>query len=180
MSTRPNLSTAALTIASQFSSELGRLPIVSTLAPSVSHAAATFLTSAALPAASTRLAPAPASTLAASAPKAPDAPVTIAVLPLMSNSDSGFFRRSSAMKLSLCSSWPGLSRPISLGLGRPCEPKRDARDKPGHDECASLGWRRDRHQHGDDVVAAVDDLPALVGADEAGIVCLEHGLLAVD
>ena len=46
---------------------------------------------------STTLAPAPASTLAASAPNAPDAPVTIAVLPLTSNSESGFFRKSSDM-----------------------------------------------------------------------------------
>ena len=43
-------------------------------------------------AASTTLAPAPASTLAASAPNAPDAPVTIAVLPRTSNSESGFLR----------------------------------------------------------------------------------------
>ena len=40
---------------------------------------------------STTLAPAPASTFAASAPNAPDAPVTIAVLPWTSNSESGFF-----------------------------------------------------------------------------------------
>src|SRR5215813_4287845 len=97
MSTRPNLSTAAFTILWQFSSELGRSAMISALAPSFSHSAATFLSSSALLAASTTLAPAPASVFAASAPKAPDAPVMMAVLPLMSNSARGLFRNASDM-----------------------------------------------------------------------------------
>src|SRR5262245_18139972 len=105
MSTRPNFFTVASTIASQFVSELGRLATFSTLPPSFSHSAATFFNSAALLAQSTTLAPAPASTFAASAPKAPVAPVTIAVLPRISNKHSGFFTKSSDMTcaLSACS-----------------------------------------------------------------------------
>ncbi len=95
MSSRPNLSTAAFTILSQFSSELGRSAITAVLAPSASQSAATFLSASSLLAASTTLAPAPAKVFAASAPKAPLAPVMMAVLPLTSNSDSGFFRNSS-------------------------------------------------------------------------------------
>src|SRR5262249_44879856 len=74
-----------------------RLATVATLPPSCSQAAATFFSSAALLAQSTTLAPALASTFAASAPNAPVAPVTIAVLPRMSNRESGFFRKSSDM-----------------------------------------------------------------------------------
>ena len=105
MSTRPNFSTAAATILSQLASELGRTAMLATLAPSASHSAATFFSSSARPAAITTLAPAPASTFADSAPNAPDAPVTIAVLPLMSNRECGFFRKSSDMMhvLSACS-----------------------------------------------------------------------------
>src|SRR5262249_11844370 len=99
ISTGPNFFTAASTIASQFASELGRLTTASTLPPSCSHSAATFFSSAALLAQSTTLAPAAASTLAASAPKAPVAPVTIALLPRMSNKESGFLRNSSAMTI---------------------------------------------------------------------------------
>ena len=121
MSTPPKRSTAALTIVAQFASELGRLATISTLPPSVSHSAATFFSASALLAQITTLAPAPASTLAAIAPNAPVAPVTIAVLPLTLNSDSGSFRKSSDMgllsnaALSLSTSWPGLSRPSRLG-----------------------------------------------------------------
>src|SRR5215467_9001420 len=97
MSTPPNRFTATSTILSQFAAELGRRFTPSVLAPSPSHSAATALSASAPPAASTRLQPAPASTLAASAPNAPEAPVTIAVLPRTSNSDSGFFRNSSDM-----------------------------------------------------------------------------------
>src|SRR5262245_32487894 len=43
---------------------------------------------------------------------------------------------------------------------------------------ASLLRRRYRDQHGHDVVAAIDDLTAFVRPDEAGVVGLEHGLLA--
>src|SRR5262245_43719226 len=71
ISTRPNVLTAASTIASQFASELGRLATVAALPPSCSQAVATFFSSAALLAQSTTLAPAPASTFAASAPNAP-------------------------------------------------------------------------------------------------------------
>ena len=58
------MSTAALTILSQFSSELGRSATISVLAPSFSHSAATFFSSSCLLAASTTLAPAPASVFA--------------------------------------------------------------------------------------------------------------------
>ena len=53
---------------------------------------ATLSSAAAPPAEITTLAPAPASTFAAIAPNAPDAPVTMAVLPFTLNSDSGSFR----------------------------------------------------------------------------------------
>ena len=82
----------------------------STLAPSFSHSAATCLSASSPPAASTRLQPAPASTFEASAPNAPDAPVTIAVLPRMSNSESGFLRKSSDMGCSLDSALRLLAR----------------------------------------------------------------------
>src|SRR5713226_5625328 len=49
---------------------------------------------------------------------------------------------------------------------------------PGMTPTASLLRRRDRDQHRDHVVAAIDDLTALVRGDEAGIVRPEHGLLA--
>src|SRR5438094_3159185 len=100
MSTPPNRLTEASTILSQFAAELGRRLTASVLAPSDSHSAATFFNASAPPAASTKLQPAPASTLAASAPNAPVAPVTIAVLPRTSNRESGFFRKSSDMTAS--------------------------------------------------------------------------------
>src|SRR5690349_19896101 len=82
----------------QFSSEFGRLATTWTLPPpSASHSAATFFSPGALLAQITTLAPAPTRTLAASAPNAPVPPVTIAVLPLTLNSDSGSFRKSSDM-----------------------------------------------------------------------------------
>src|SRR5262249_32799663 len=123
----------------------------------------------------------PPSTCEASAGNAPDAPVTMAVLPLMSNSESGFFKRSSAMTYSH-SSWPGLSRPsrlvghggaLSIGM---------AGTSPAMTVCLLLLRLRRRHgdQHGHHLVAAVDDLPALVDADEAGVERLQHALLAVD
>jgi hypothetical protein len=65
------------------------------LPPSSAHSAATFFSSSCLLPASTTLAPAPAKVLAASAPNAPDAPVTTAVLPFTSNKASGFFRKAS-------------------------------------------------------------------------------------
>ncbi len=58
---------------------------------------ATASSSLAFPALSTSLHPAPASTFAASAPKAPDAPVMTATLPFTSKSESGFFSQSSVM-----------------------------------------------------------------------------------
>src|ERR1700719_1762638 len=100
MSTPPKRCTAAATILSQLPAELGRMLTASTLAPSFSQSAVTFFNASAPPAASTRLQPAPASTWAASAPNAPVAPVMSAVLPLTSNSDSGFFRKSSDMIIS--------------------------------------------------------------------------------
>src|SRR5262249_19545199 len=134
MSIRPNFSTAAATILSQLASELGRSAMLATLPPSFSHSSTTFLSSSARPAASTTLPPATASTFADNAPNAPDAPVTIAVLPLMSNSDCGFFRKSSDMAASR-----------NLGL-RPA---------------LSL-HRRDRDQDRTDLVTAVDDLAHLI------------------
>src|SRR5690348_2050929 len=97
MSTPPNVSTAVATILSQLASDEGRSAITAALPPSASHSPATLRNSASLLAASTTLAPAPASTFAASAPNAPDAPVTIAVLPRMSNRVAGSFRKSSDM-----------------------------------------------------------------------------------
>src|SRR5215813_12692993 len=142
MSTRPNLSTADLTILSQFSSELGRNAMISVLAPSFSHSAATFFSSSALLAARTTLAPAPARVFAASAPKAPDAPAMIAVLPLISNKDSGFLRKSLM---------------------------------------ARLIWRvSDRNHDRAHFIAAVDDFARFVRLDHAGVIRLEHRLLAVD
>ena len=100
MSTRPNFLTAASTIASQLASELGRigdgldlgaerlafggdlLELVRACRPRSRHWRRR------------RRAPLPAS-----APNAPDAPVTIAVLPRMSNRESGFFRKSSDMTM---------------------------------------------------------------------------------
>src|SRR5262249_40244728 len=155
MSMRPNALTAPSTMSAQFASELGRLAMVPTRAPSFSHSAATFLSSAALPAASTTLAPAAASTFAASAPNAPDAPVTIAVLPRMSNSDRGFFRMSSDMMNSFFGH--GRTRPGHPTSSTRNSPDVDARHKAGHDGFASL-HRRDRHQDGADLVAAIDDL----------------------
>src|SRR5262245_2112041 len=163
MSTRPNFFTAASTIASQFASELGRFATVSSLPPSFSHSAATFFNSAALLAQSTTLAPAPASTFAASAPKAPVAPVTIAVLPRMSNRDSGFFRKSSDITDS------DIMRVFST---RHCGMTESAA-RPR----ASLLRCRDCDQHGHDLVAAINDFSAFVWADEAGVVGLEYGLL---
>src|SRR5258708_21332719 len=107
MSSRPKAVAAAATIASQFSAELGRFATIAVtivlLPPSAWHSAATFLSSSSRLAASTTLAPAPASTLAASEPNAPDAPVTMAVLPLMSNREAGFFKKSSDMGFSFFS-----------------------------------------------------------------------------
>src|SRR5262249_32908262 len=97
MSSRPNAATAAATMASQLASELGRLATIAVLPPSSAHAAATCLSSSSLLAASTTLEPAPASTVAAGEPNAPDAPVTMAILPRMSNRETGLFRISSDM-----------------------------------------------------------------------------------
>src|SRR6185436_7626660 len=68
--------------------------------PSFTHSAATFFRPSALLAVMTTFAPAAASVFAAMAPSAPVAPVTIAVLPLTLNSDSGSFRKSSDIELS--------------------------------------------------------------------------------
>ena len=57
------------------------------------HSCATLSSASAPPAEITTLAPAPASTFAAIAPNAPDAPVTMAVLPFTLNSDSGIFQK---------------------------------------------------------------------------------------
>src|SRR5262245_43926614 len=45
---------------------------------------------------------------------------------------------------------------------------------------SSRRQRRDRDEDGADLVAAVDDLAALVRADVAAIVLAQHGLLAAD
>src|SRR5262245_44815116 len=180
MSTPPKRLTAASTILSQFAAELGRRFTVSALAPSPSHSAATFLSASAPPAASTRLQPAPASTLAASAPNAPVAPVTIAVLPRTSNSESGFFKKSSDMAFSWNRSEPFQVMPApdaGIHVLFSCNKDVDGRDRPGHGATASLHWC-DRNRDGADLVAAVDDLARLVRTDHAGIVLLQHGLLA--
>src|SRR6202171_5449479 len=140
MSTPPNRFTAASTILSQFAAELGRMLTVSALAPSSSQSPATFFSASAPPAASTTLQPAPDSTCAASAPNAPVAPVTIAVLPLTSNRESGFFRKSSGMVYSPFLSIPppergrlgGGPRPGGLRQGhhRGPPPARVARSSP--------------------------------------------------
>src|SRR5262249_55273571 len=155
MSRRPNFATAAATISSQLASELGRLATISVLPPSASHSAATFLSSSILLAASTTLAPAPASTFAASAPNAPDGPVTIAVLPLMSNREAGFFRKSSNMGGSLL--FPprlrgGQGGVLFTAKLCPCHPHpaslRSASPEDGKGEGRSLRRRGHRHQHG--------------------------------
>src|SRR5580692_8902809 len=173
MSSRPKRSTAAFTIASQFASELGRFAKASTLPLSFLQLSATFFSSAALAAAITTLAPAPASTFAASAPNAPDAPVTIAVLPLTSNSESGFLRKSSDTASPLC------ARPCAGHARLPRLLKRwMAGTSPAIPPAASLRRRRDGDQDRAHLVAPVDDLAVFVRTDEAGIVLLEHGLLA--
>src|SRR5215468_5386225 len=172
ISRRPNFATAASTMASQLASELGRLATTSVLPPSASHSAATFLSSSALLAASTTLPPAPAGTLAASAPKAPDAPVTIAVLPLMSNSAVGFFRKSSDMGFP-CFSVRVFGKAGAGGWGwtrarsripHPAALRAATLPEDGEGEVTSLR-RGHRHEHRHDVIAAVDDLALFVGAD---------------
>src|SRR5215471_2497653 len=150
MSTRPNLWTADLTTFSQFSSELGRNAMISVLAPSFSHSAATFFSSSALLAARTTLAPAPARVFAASAPKAPDAPAMIAVLPLISNKDSGFLRNDSGIISSRY-----FDGPKGPSLWRVCDCDHD-------------------RAH---FIATVDDLARFVRLDHAGVIRLEHRLL---
>src|SRR6266446_4284406 len=134
MSSRPNAITAAATIVSQFSAELGRFATIAVtivlLPPSAWHSAATFLSSSSRLAASATLAPAPASTLAASEPNAPDAPVTIAVLPRMSNREAGFFRKSSDM---------GFLPFPSPSSGRVAEPTGPAFGRPD-DRLREAGW----------------------------------------
>src|SRR5215469_3096865 len=178
MSTPPKRLTATSTTFSQFAAELGRMLIASTLAPSARHSVATWLSASSPPAASTRLQPAPASTLEASAPKAPEAPVTIAVLPRMSKSERGFLRKSSDM----------IERPVGWGHARPCA---------GHPRLTqqSRAWmagaspamtpsvllhRRDRHRNRADLVAAVDDLAALVRSDVAAVARTHDRLLATN
>src|SRR5215475_2702531 len=165
MSTRPNLSTAAFTILSQFSSEFGRSATTSVLLPSFSHSPATFLSSSVLLAASTTFAPAPASVFAANAPKAPEAPVTIAVLPLMSNSASGLFRNASDM----------VSSRNFLVHQQAC-PGDDGPKKIRR----SLGWSGHRHHDRAHFVTAVDDFTRFIWFDHAGIVGFQNRFLAVD
>src|SRR5260370_673937 len=187
MSSRPKAVAAAATIASQFSAELGRFATIAVtivlLRPGAWHSAATFLSSSSRLAASTTLAPAPASTLAASEPNAPDAPVTMAVLPLMSNREAGFFRQSSDMGWSflfpprLRGGWPSEAR--SGGAHRPCRGKNPTPALPPDGEGEENSIRRGhRHHRGHSIVAAVDELALLIGRDEAAVVGLEHGLLA--
>src|SRR5262245_2698321 len=135
MSSPPNFLTAASTIASQFASELGRLATTSVLPPRRSHSAATFFSASVPLAQSTTLAPAPERVFAAMAPNAPDAPVTIAVLPLTENSDSGSFRKSSDMTDSFVKHHPiyvmaGLVPAIHVFIHKQ---DVDARHKAGHD-----------------------------------------------
>src|SRR5690349_18222535 len=169
MSTRPNLSTAALTILSQFSSELGRSAMISASPPSFSHSVATFFSSSVLLAASTTLAPAPANVFAASAPKAPDAPVMMAVLPLMSNSDRGSLRNSSDIASSrYFLVMAGLVPAISFRKARPSWSRSPG--QAGDDGPRGPSLRRGgRDQNGANILAAVDDFAVFVRRDEAGI-----------
>src|SRR5262245_13821784 len=187
MSTRPNVFTAASTMASQFASELGRLATISTLPLSFSHSAAIFLSSSALLAQITTFAPAPASTFAASAPNAPVAPVTIAVLPWISNRESGFFRTSSDMGL-LALARTSIRHPeVRAYLGEPRRgdgpdsarhSSRPAKTRAPQDDGRRSFHRRDGDRDGADFVAAVDDLAAFIGADIAAVALLHDGLLA--
>src|SRR5580700_856551 len=188
MSTPPKRLTAASTTFSQLAAELGRMLMVSTVAPSVSHAAATSLRASSPPAASARLQPAPASTLEASAPNAPEAPVTMAVLPRMSNSARGFLRKSSDMWVALACSPDEAIRaftPVFDGLRRnpgtaaPALRKRSMRATGSAGRPASLHGR-DRDRDGADLVAAIDDLAVLVGADVATVALAHDRLLAAD
>src|SRR5215475_1009723 len=203
MSTRPKASTAAFTMASQLASESGRLPMLATLAPRAAHSPAIFFSSAALPAASVTLAPAAASTCAASFPNAPDAPVMMALLPRMSNSERGFLNRSSAMIQLISLSWSAARplappRPSGERSARSCAPGEGARahiesHSPPHPNPLPAGereraefaaplslHRRDRHHDRADLVAAIDDLAHLIRSDDAGIVLLQHRLLSAD
>src|SRR5580700_1050043 len=191
MSTPPKRFTAASTILSQFAAELGRMLTVSTLAPRFSQSAATFFSASAPPAASTTLQPAPESTCAASAPNAPVAPVTMAILPLTSNRESGFFRKSSDMVISqrhglfpspACGGgWGGGLRPRRLPRWLRLAPSGiaslAASPASGGGIISSL-HRRHGHRNRADLIAAVDDLAAFVRADVDAVAGLGHRLLA--
>src|SRR6266566_6372259 len=187
MSTPPKRCTAAATILSQCAAELGRKLMLSTLAPSFLHSAATLFSASAPPAAMTRLQPAPANTCAASAPNAPVAPVTIAVLPRTSNNDSGFFRKSSAMTFlsCLCRHSEVRTQRASKNEGRApaasCE-GREACHRAGHFRPDMtelfLLHRGDGDRYRADSVAAIDNLARFVRADIAAVARLHDHLLA--
>src|SRR5712675_1186445 len=88
-STRPNRLSAASSIALASSRLSGRRTIVSASPPTSRTSAATSSSSFCVPEASRSLPPRAPSAMAQPRPKAPDAPVTIATLPLTSKSDSG-------------------------------------------------------------------------------------------
>src|SRR5580704_6240721 len=183
ISTPPKRLTAASTILSQFAAELGRMLTVSTLAPSFSQSAATFFSASAPPAASTTLQPVPESTCAASAPNAPVAPVTIAVLPLTSKSESGFFRKSSDMTsprvFKLVMPREG-GAPSNRGPTNSSQAPAITGRPPSRTLTSMLFHRRDRHRDRADLIAAVDDLAAFVGADVDAVAGLGDRLLAAD
>src|SRR5262249_29981584 len=147
--------------------------------------------------------PAPASTCAASAPNAPVAPVTIAVLPLTSNNDSGFFRKSSGISYSSVSRHPEVA---ANGSG-PAGPMTSSaaldgciRDIVGHSSrlveftigpatspgsvgshlAVTSGLFHRRHGDCDcaNFIASIDDLARFVGTDIAAVTRFHDHLLA--
>src|SRR5580704_867929 len=88
-STRPNFCSAPSSIAWASARLSGRRIITAGSPPSSRTSAATSSSSPLLPEASSTLPPSAVSASAVARPKVPDAPVTMATLPLTSNSDSG-------------------------------------------------------------------------------------------
>ena len=93
MSRLPWASTASPTMASTAASEFGRAFTVATAAPSSRHSPATASSASALPPVRVSRQPDPARVRAATAPNAPDAPVTSADFPVTSKMSDGFIAR---------------------------------------------------------------------------------------
>src|SRR5215470_7059421 len=88
-STRPNLTSAVSSIAWASSSDSGRATSVAGSPPTSRTSSATASSSALEPDTSSTFPPSALSAMAVARPNVPDAPVTMATLPLTSNSDSG-------------------------------------------------------------------------------------------